>query len=154
MRSDLQKTREFYSPPKSVTVNGVAYPINWDFETAFRFTEYVDRSQDDDEAFLETVLTIWYPTVPEDRDAALEAAITFYCGGTPPKEGYYTPAVPTDGRRAEFYYLFLRRYGIDLNREPLHWWVFRRLAATLQTERRGVWTDGFCKPSPNGNFSL
>ena len=56
-------------------INGASVPIRWDFETAFRFMEYVDGSEDEDEVFLQRVLEIWYPNVPSDRDAALDAAI-------------------------------------------------------------------------------
>ena len=125
----------FFCPPTTVTVDGEIYPIRWNFETAFLFAEYVDQSQDDDETFLETVLSIWYPQIPPNRDGAMEEAIRFYCGGTAPREGYYQPALnPTSGRE-ELYLAFLTRYGIDLNREQMHWWVFRKLAEDLKERR-------------------
>jgi len=120
--------RPFYEPPTCVTVNGVRYPIRWGFETAILFTEYVDGSDDGDETFLDTVLSLWYPKIPEDRNAALDEAIRFYCGGSLPREGYYSPATETKVDREELYLYFLQRYGIDLNRQELHWWVFRKLA--------------------------
>ena len=122
----------FFRPATTVTVDGKEYPIRWGFETAFLFAEYVDRSEDDDELFLDTVLSIWYPKIPENKDRALDEAIRFYCGGTPPKEGYYQPVATPGIGREETYLAFLQRYGIDLNREEMHWWVFRRLAENLK----------------------
>ena len=145
---------DFFSPPKTVTVGGKEYPIRWDFETAFRFMEYVDRSEEDDETFLNTVLKIWYPLLPEDKDEALDAAITFYCGGTPPKSGYYTPSFPPKTCREELYLAFLRRYGIDLNRQKLHWWIFRRLAEGVQKERRTPWTEHTLPELQEPNFPV
>ena len=146
--------RDFFSPPKTVTVEGREYPIRWDFETAFRFMEYVDRSEDDDETFLNTVLSLWYPLIPENRDAAMEAAVTFYCGGTPPKKGYYAPAFPPQTCREDFYLAFLSRYGIDLNKQTLHWWIFRRLAEGLRKERRTPWTETRSQELPEPNFPV
>ena len=127
---------EFYTLPEEVDVGGIAFPIRSDFETAFRFMDYVDKSEDDDESFLATVLKIWYPTVPEDTDKALTAAIRFYCGGKDPAEGYYTPAVDPDACREGIYLSFLKRYGIDLNRDKVHWWVFRSLLEELKERGR------------------
>ncbi|MBP3300636.1 MAG: hypothetical protein J6M34_03940 [Clostridia bacterium] len=125
----------FFRPPTTVTVDGTAVPIRWDFETAFLFAEYVDRSEDADETFLDTVLSIWYPQIPANRDGALDAAIRFYCGGNAPKEGYYRPVMDPTAEREEIYLKFLKHYGIDLNRERMHWWIFRRLAEGLDERR-------------------
>ena len=135
-----QTDGDFFCPPTEVTVRDRRYPIRWDFETAFLFMEYVDTSEDKDETFMETVLSLWYPEIPEDRDEALQEAIRFYCGGTLPEEGYYSPVFSPLPRREELYFDFLTYYAIDLNRERLHWWVFRRLAEELK-ERRIPWTE-------------
>ncbi len=122
------------SLPRSVTVDGKKYPIRWDFLTALRFMEYVEESQAEDEVFLEEVLRIWYPQIPENTDQALTQAIRFYCGGTMPREGYYAPLfLPQNKNR--FCNEFLNRYGIDLTREPVHWWAVRRWSE-YGTERR------------------
>lgn len=118
--------------PKTVNVNGKQYSIRWDFSTALRFMEYVDGSEDEDEIFLQTVLEIWYPQVPDNKDEALTQAIRFYCGGDFPKEGYYTPLFPPQGKKDGIYLYFLNQYGIDLHRDPVHWWVFRKLLEHYQ----------------------
>lgn len=141
----------FFRPPTFVTVKGVDYPIRWQFDTAFLFMEYVDASQDTDEVFLDTVLSLWYPKIPPDRDAALEEAIRFYCAGTLPEEGYYSPAVRPIPTREELYLNFLKYYGIDLNRQRLHWWTVRRLLEELK-ERRQACNEMRFRPSPKGNF--
>ncbi len=122
--------------PKTVTVAGISYPIRWDFSTALRFMEYVDTSRDDDETFLKTVLEIWYPKVPEDTDEALTQVIRFYCGGDLPGEGYYTPLFPPSEDCTPLYGEFTRQFGIDLQRDPVHWWVFRRLLGLWKERSR------------------
>ncbi len=143
---------DFFHPPKYVTVEGIDYPIRWDFETAFLFMEYVDASQDDDATFLETVLSLWYPVIPKNRDKAMDEAIRFYCGGTMPEEGYYSPSFSPVPRREEVYFDFLKHYKIDLNRERLHWWIFRRLAEELKERRTPSWTENKYNPSQVGRW--
>lgn len=122
-----------FSEEVKVDIHGTPTPIRWNFTAALRFMDYVDRSTDDDETFLDTVLSIWYPQVPEDRDLALTRAIEFYCGGTAPGEGYYSP-VFTPGSEEKIREAFLRRYGIDLYRDDVHWWTFRRLLRQIGKE--------------------
>ncbi|MBO5214156.1 MAG: hypothetical protein J6B86_05250 [Clostridia bacterium] len=117
----------FYNLPKRVKIGGRFYPIRWDFTAALRFMEYVDTSEDEDETFLQRVLEIWYPEIPNDRDEALTQAVRFYCGGTLPEEGYYAPLFSPQEKREGIYLYFLNQYGIDLNTDTVHWWVFRKL---------------------------
>ncbi len=125
--------------PQTVTVEGQQYPIRWDFAAALRFMEYVDTSQDDDECFLKTVLEIWYPRVPENRDEALTQAIKFYCGGDLPGAGYYTPAFAPSEDHTTLYEGFREQFGIDLKQDPVHWWVFRQLLQSFQERRKTLW---------------
>ncbi len=134
-------TKRFFDPPRTVLIKGKEVPIHWDAITAFRFMEYVDSSQEEDTVFLRKVLEIWYPEIPEDTDEALTAAIRFYCGGMDPKDGYYTPAMNPQECKEGIYFGFLKQYGIDLNRDTIHWWVFRRLLESLNGRRESNWTD-------------
>ena len=131
-------TDRFYPLPESVTVNGKEYAINHHFGTALAFMNYVDESdEENDKIFLDTVLRLWYPVIPQDRDAALEAALRFYCGGALPREGYYTPVFAPADYKKKVYFEFLKTYGIDLNRDDPHWWVFRELLLALRERRTG-----------------
>lgn len=130
---------DFCHLPRTVTIDGNIYPIRWDFSAAIRFMEYVDGSEDEDEIFLKNVLNIWYPKVPENTDEALTQAIRFYCGGNLPQEGYYAPIFAPQGNREDLYLGFLKRYGIDLNRDAVHWWVFCRLLEHWKGEQ----TNGY-----------
>ncbi|MBQ1272765.1 MAG: hypothetical protein IIY12_04635 [Clostridia bacterium] len=123
------------SLPKTVTVDGKQYPIRWDFTTALRFMDYVDRSDDEDEIFIKNVLSIWYPRIPDNTDEALTQAIKFYCGGDLPGEGYYTPAFSPSEDHSGLYAEFWERFGLDLTRDSIHWWVFRRLLKCLKERR-------------------
>ena len=67
-----------FSQEVKVDIHGTPTPIRWNFTAALRFMDYVDNSTDDDETFLDTVLKIWYPQVPQDRDLALTRAIDLY----------------------------------------------------------------------------
>lgn len=122
--------------PKTVIVEGKPYPIRWDFTAAVRFMDYVDQSEDEDEIFIKNVLSIWYPRIPENTDEALTQAIKFYCGGDLPGEGYYTPAFPPAEDHAGLYAEFWEIFGLDLTRDPIHWWVFRRLLNCLKERRK------------------
>ncbi len=125
-------TKTFFQLPKSVPVDGKLYPIRWHFTAAFQFMEYVDTSEDEDEIFLQKVLEIWYPQIPDNKNEALTQAIRFYCGGNFPKEGYYTPLFSPQGKKENIYHYFLNQYGIDLNHDTVHWWVFRKLLEQAQ----------------------
>ena len=122
--------------PKTVKVDGKVYSIRWNFTAALKFMEYVDSSQDEDEVFLRKVLEIWYPIVPENTDEALTQAIRFYCGGDLPGEGYYTPIFAPLKEKEEIKEAFLNRYGINLEEETVHWWIFRRQLAALRERRK------------------
>lgn len=135
----LVDTSAFLDLQKTVTVEGKIYPIRWDFSAALRFMEYVDSSEDDDEIFLQRVLELWYPEVPDNRDEALTQAIRFYCGGDLPEEGYYAPILPPQGDRSDIYLYFSNQYGIDLNRDTVHWWVFRKLLEYYKKGRKNPW---------------
>ncbi len=131
---------EFFNLQKTVTIEGIHYPIRWDFSTALRFMEYVDTSEEeDDEIFLQKVLELWYPQIPENRDEALTQAIRFYCGGNFPEEGYYAPILPPQGDREDIYLYFLNQYGINLNCDTVHWWVFRKLLEYYKKGRKNLW---------------
>lgn len=139
MKKQKPLVDELFPLTKSVTVEGKIYPIRWDFSTAIRFMEYVDTSEDEDEVFLQKVLEIWYPQVPENKDEALTQAIRFYCGGDLPKEGYYAPILPSQGDRGNIYSYFSNQYGIDLHHDTVHWWVFRKLLEQYKRGRTIEW---------------
>ena len=122
-----------FSQEVKVDIHGTPTPIRWNFTAALRFMDYVDNSTDDDETFLDTVLKIWYPEIPQDRDLALTRAIEFYCGGNAPGEGYYSPVFALESKET-IREAFLRRYGIDLDRDDVHWWTFRRLLRQIGKE--------------------
>lgn len=151
-KNSYHTDKPFFSPPETVEINGAPVPIRWDFKTAFRFMEYVDGSEDEDEVFLQRVLEIWYPHIPSDRDAALDAAIRFYCGGSDPKQGYYEPLVDPNQSKEGIYLHFLKNYGIDLNRDTVHWWVFRRLMEGIRERRKEPWIESKSYRSQTANF--
>ena len=136
--SSLPINEPFYNLPTAVPVENRSYPIRWDFTTAVRFMEYVETSTDDDLTFVDKVLEIWYPKVPEDKGKALDAALRFYCAGKAPELGYYCPIFRAKEEKEAVYLRFLREYGIDLNRQPLHWWTFRNLLLHLNKRKEGT----------------
>ena len=126
----------FFPLPHTVTVDGKEYPIRWDTDTVFDFMEYVDESRDEDGDFVNRVLEIWYPQIPENRTQALDAALEFYRAQGP---GPCVPCMKAGSakeRRKAVYYEFLAQFGIDLNRTVLHWWAFRELLCRLKERSR------------------
>ncbi len=109
-----------------VTVEGMRYPLRGDFLSVLKFMQYLDRSMEEDDLFLEQALGILYPCIPPNTDRALEGILTFYNGGTFPEEGYYSPLFLPEETENVFQTM-KSRYGIDLYETPLFWWDFRRL---------------------------
>ena len=141
MKTQNNLWNNFVTEPlvKTVFVDGKQFPIRWDFQTALRFMEYVDSSKDDDETFLQNVMKIWYPTVPSNTDEALTQIIQFYCGGDLPKAGYYTPAFTPSEDHSALSAGFWEQFGIDLTKDTLHWWVFRKLLHQYDKRRTKAW---------------
>ncbi len=125
--------------PETVEVQGEAYSIWTDFRDWIAFEMML---LDDDVTDLEklSLMLAWYKAeIPQDAQAAVDALLTFFNGGSEP-----SPGARGDGKRvydyaqdAELIYAAFRQaYGIDLAKDPLHWWEFRALMSGIPESTR------------------
>ena len=103
-----------------------------------------------DEEKAQRALELYYPHIPEDKDAAVDRILWFYSGGEEPEEANNGSGQPVeriysythDG--AFIYAAFLDQYGIDLQEtDHLHWWKFRAMFAGLKSDNRIVEIMGY-----------
>lgn len=135
--------------PETVNIGGVEVPIHWDFRVSIRFEELMDEDIPDEEK-AQRALELYYPHIPEDRDAAVDRILWFYSGGEEPDEANTGSGQPVeriysythDG--AFIYAAFLDQYGIDLQEtDHLHWWKFRAMFVGLKSDNRIVEIMGY-----------
>lgn len=131
--------RPFDRPPEVIDVGGRMCPINSGFRAGVAF----EVALLDGEADVKRLLEIWYPSIPGDIGAAVDAALRFYRLGQPPPEE--TAGSAAGLRKQERAYdfeqdadvllsSFWQAYNIDLATAQLHWWTFRRLMFGLPEE--------------------
>ncbi len=125
-------TCPFDRPPDTVEVDGRSYEINTDFRTGVKF----ELALLDGDTDVMRLMQLWYPHLPSDINAAVDAALQFYRLGQLPSD---EAAGEASGlRRQERAYdfeqdadvmlsSFWQAYGINLTTAQLHWWTFRRL---------------------------
>lgn len=123
--------------PESVIINNVAYPIDADFRLGVEIELAAVEDVGPDE-YVDLVQRFYRGRIPADVNAAAEKMIWFFGGGDEPSP----IAVSGDKKPRERVYdyrqdaaaiaaSFRTAYGIDLTRERLHWWAFRRLLWNL-----------------------
>jgi hypothetical protein len=135
--------------PDSVSIAGRAWHINTEF---FVGVEFELLMQDDKLTYEEKArqaLTLYYPEIPPDLNAAVERLLWFYRCGTEnalgdkgEKEDSKTVKKSTPAKKAYcfeqdadlIYAAFLGAYRIDLAESGLHWWKFRALFMGLPAE--------------------
>lgn len=133
--------------PEYVKVDGCDYGIRTDFRISILFELMM---QDDALASSKRVrkaLELYYPLIPENIVAAVDAVLWFYkCGK---EETMQTKRIAS--RRGQtrvysfehdadyIYAAFMTQYGIDLQKvEDLHWWKFRAMFHALTNDNEFV----------------
>lgn len=132
-------------PPKSITINGTAYPVNWDFKVWIQISNLftsIDKSTEDYEVQVQNALTITdiiqaaFGGVPDEPLQDILLAIVEFVQGYPqPDNGYRSSTEDEDGTRLysfkydlDYIILAIRNQsGIDLTyrrQDPFHWWDF------------------------------
>ena len=132
------KRNPFEALPDTVEVGGCVYRINADFRVGVAL-ETEMHSADPDVAGL---LALFYPEgIPEDVQAAADKLLWFYACPEGAQDDDDPPAVQRSVRLYDFVQdadalaaSFQQAYGIDLERDRLHWWKFRRLMFGLPPE--------------------
>lgn len=124
------------SVPDTVNINGAEFKINSDFRTAILFEQMMFDDDFPEYLKIPNALNMFYPTVPENTDTAVERIVWFYsCGKDRKTSGHGTSASRCYDFEFDDDYIFaafFQQYGIDLESVPyLHWWKFSALFKSL-----------------------
>lgn len=126
--------------PDQVKVNGERYEIRTNFRTSILFELMMRDDALDGKMKVQKALELYYPVIPNDVGAAVEAALWFYrCGREETTQQKRMAARRGRSQIYSFehdagliYAAFLQAYSIDLQDvEYMHWWRFRFLFNAL-----------------------
>ena len=126
--------------PDQAVVNGERYEIRTNFRTSILFELMMQDDSLDARTKVWKGLNLYFPVIPDDLSAAVDAALWFYrCGreetrlqkrmaGRMGKKQLYS----FEHDAGRIYAAFLLAYKIDLQDiEYMHWWRFRYLFDSL-----------------------
>lgn len=125
--------------PETLVVGGVEYPIHWDFRTVLKCDKLLRVENLDGNRLLE-VLDSFYQDVKEYTEEHIEKMFWFFsCGREKGIRRFPREAAGINDKQAfDFetdasliYAGFIQQYGIDLQREDMHWWKFMILLENL-----------------------
>lgn len=133
------------SLPETLTIGGREYNINTDYSTWIRYEQLLTSENElSDEETFEEILRLVFPKKRPSRNFDPETAeriMWFYrCGKDEKKTG-------NDSRDDVFSYdyddgyitaAFKQQYGINLNRDKLHWWEFSAYMLALSEDTEFV----------------
>lgn len=123
----------YITPPSSIEVDGVEYPVDTDFRAWVRF-QGILLSEDKDEAKAENICELMDGMSLPITKTALDAMLLFYAGASTEnqtKSGGNVQAYDFEKDSEYIFSAFLDSYGIDLTTERLHWWRFKALFKSL-----------------------
>lgn len=132
--------------PESVLIDGKKYPINCDFRIGMQF-ERILKGDGSDDAKLLKLLSMYYPKIPPNLNAAIDRMLWFYrCGEEEekeekPRQRYQRrtskePAYSFAQDAPYIYAAFKEQYGIDLTESDMHWWKFVALFESLSEDTK------------------
>lgn len=128
--------------PQKARVDGHDYAVNWGFRHSLLFEGLMLDAGVPPVLKLQQALSLYYPVMPANAEAALEGALWFWrCGRQRPEAGTAAgggkkPRLFDFEQDAPYLYAaFMRDYGIDLTAESgLHWWKFCALLEGLDRD--------------------
>ena len=123
--------------PDTVTVFGTEYPIHTSFRNWVKIAMLAENKKlRDSEKMAEMLKLCYKEELPPSLPSAILAAELFMKGDAEQSasspEG--TPMFSFVQDADVIYAAFLGKYGIDLTKEDLHWYVFRALLSALSEE--------------------
>ena len=141
--------------PTTIEVQGVRYPINWDFRTSILFELLMFDEEINEKEKGMNVLELYfdYETIlnfdENNLNEVFDQIFWFYSCG---KRDIYTSNSENDTDEMEFkkiyyynyddsyiYSAFLQQYNIDLNDiQNLHWWKFKAMFNSLTEDCKFV----------------
>lgn len=118
--------------PDHVDVKGKSYAIYTDFRCGIRHEQMILYNK---ETTVGDILRNWFPVIPDDLEAALDAASLFYhCGDIEQEDDTGSRQRKKNKRLYDFDMdadtiaaSFLQCYNICLRTSQLHWWEFCEL---------------------------
>lgn len=123
----------YTTPPDTITVDGVEYPVNTDFREWVRF-QGILLADGTNEAKAGKVLELMADmNLPQTKEA-LDSMLQFYTGASTENQtgsGGNVQAYDFEKDSEYIFSAFLDSYGIDLTTERLHWWRFKALFKSL-----------------------
>lgn len=131
--------------PESVTVDGMAYQVNWGYRAMILIEIDIFRTDRSDEQKILDALNIFYcRNIPPNMNEALHQLLRFYAAGRDEKVNEKKTGAQTAKRCYCFdqdapyiYAAFRTQYGINLNHTKnyeLHWWEFKAMFEALNEE--------------------
>lgn len=126
--------------PDQVEVDGKKYEIRTNFRTSILFELMMQDNSLDARTKVRKGLELYYPIIPDDISAAVDAALWFYRCGREETTLQKRMAARRGGSQiysfehdaGRIYAAYLSAYGIDLQDIAyMHWWRFRYLFESL-----------------------
>lgn len=123
----------YQTPPETVLIDGVEYPIKTDFRKWIEFQGILTYGGNTSEKAVRLCEFMESQGLPQN-ESALHALVEFYVGESHENAsaGWKKPAAFDFDQDSEYIYsAFLSAYQIDLSSAQLHWWTFRALFKSL-----------------------
>lgn len=125
----------YQTPPESLTVGGVEYPIDTDFRVWAEFQSAMTAKEGTDAEKAERLCALMGRMGIPPREESLNAMLDFFTAASTEKAvagQKNRPAAFDFEKDSEYIYAaFMGAYGIDLTTARLHWWTFKALFKAL-----------------------
>jgi len=123
----------YTTPPDTITVDGVEYPVDTDFRTWVRFQGILLADGTNDGKAAKICDLMAEMELPQTKES-LDAMLQFYAGASAENNtggGKNVRAYDFEKDSEYIFSAFLDSYGIDLTTARLHWWRFKALFKSL-----------------------
>lgn len=131
--------------PTKLNINGAECPINSDFRTVLRCYEIQGGSKVLSNEQIFEILRLFYPKKHRFTDEHINKMFWFFaCGREKEKKKFPRRIAGLNNKQpfdfekdADLIYAgFMQQYGIDLQKEDMHWWKFMILMENLGPDTR------------------
>lgn len=126
--------RLFETPPESLIIDGVEYPIDTDFRRWIEFQTIMTSENTNDEKTADLIQFISDLGLPFS-EGTLPAIIDFFSGGEKRKTNdSQKKAYDFELDSSLIFSAFMTQYAMDLTTEHIHWWKFKAMFSSLSEE--------------------
>ena len=123
--------------PDSLNIDGAEYPIYTDYRNWIKIDLILSDNKANPIEALSKAVILCYKVLPPNLKEAVNAMLEFYRGRKQEgkSETKASKAVYSFEHDSEYIYSsFLSQYNIDLTIENMHWWKFKALFSSLDSE--------------------